>query len=559
MFKLVISDDEGKTTVVPLVRDEVSIGRKEGNTIRLTERNVSRRHARLRKANGVYVIEDLNSYNGVKINGCRIEGERPLTEGDQIAIGDYTLALKSDAGAGVEAPAASAAAGAAPIPPARLVMLTPPAPGAEFALTRSGMRIGRAEDLDVWINHRSISREHAEVRLEGDLIKVVDLGSANGVRLNGEDVREATLSSGDVLELGQVRFRYVSAGEAYVFEADRTVQMDALQLPDEPTNGRVPLIAAAVIVLVAIGVGAAIALSGGESPPDDGDAVSFAEPAPGTAPPDPQPPSATESPVDPSAAAIPLVERCRQALEGGDFEGAQAAASRALELAPNHEAATECARDAQAAAQLQATFDRGVEALEAERYDEAYFAFEELPEDSPLRSRPEVQLARDRFAGFSLERARESLDRGDRGMAISYANNVLAVSDLPQHLESAASEILRRARGTSGGGRPRGRRAGRNGGGAMTMDEVRASSSPSPMESPMAASVDPRTVMRDCSYNQRCVAQRLAGRANTPAAMGVLIEAYKAIGDSGAARRTMQQLIRRFPNSRQANQYRRQL
>ena len=93
----------------------------------------------------------------------------------------------------------------------------------------------------------------------------------------------------------------------------------------------------------------------------------------------------------------------------------------------------------------------------------------------------------------------------------------------------------------------------------MTMDEVRASSSPSPMESPMAASVDPRTVMRDCSYNQRCVAQRLAGRANTPAAMGVLIEAYKAIGDSGAARRTMQQLIRRFPNSRQANQYRRQL
>ena len=39
MFKLVIQDDEGKTTVVPLIRDEITIGRKEGNTIRLTVEN----------------------------------------------------------------------------------------------------------------------------------------------------------------------------------------------------------------------------------------------------------------------------------------------------------------------------------------------------------------------------------------------------------------------------------------------------------------------------------------------------------------------------------------
>ena len=60
MFKLVIQDDEGKTTVVPLIRDEITIGRKEGNTIRLTERNVSRRHARIvrshRGADGGYQL-----------------------------------------------------------------------------------------------------------------------------------------------------------------------------------------------------------------------------------------------------------------------------------------------------------------------------------------------------------------------------------------------------------------------------------------------------------------------------------------------------------------------
>jgi len=47
MHKLIIEDDEGKAVVVPLIREEISIGRQEGNTIRLTERNVSRRHARL--------------------------------------------------------------------------------------------------------------------------------------------------------------------------------------------------------------------------------------------------------------------------------------------------------------------------------------------------------------------------------------------------------------------------------------------------------------------------------------------------------------------------------
>ena len=56
MYKLIIEDDEGKTTVVPLIRDEITIGRKEGNTIRLTERNVSRKHAKLIKNNGAIFI-----------------------------------------------------------------------------------------------------------------------------------------------------------------------------------------------------------------------------------------------------------------------------------------------------------------------------------------------------------------------------------------------------------------------------------------------------------------------------------------------------------------------
>src|SRR5207248_3520174 len=96
MYKLIIEDDEGKTTVVPLIRDEITIGRKEGNTIRLTERNVSRRHARILRNNGEVQIEDLGSYNGIRVNNARIAERVSLRVSDQVQIGDYKLYLKAE-------------------------------------------------------------------------------------------------------------------------------------------------------------------------------------------------------------------------------------------------------------------------------------------------------------------------------------------------------------------------------------------------------------------------------------------------------------------------------
>src|SRR5690242_1976040 len=98
-MKLIIEDDEGRKTVVPFVREEITIGRQEGNTIRLTERNVSRRHARLLRQNGHVVVEDLGSYNGIKINGERIQGQTAINDGDLIQIGDYDLAIQTEAAA----------------------------------------------------------------------------------------------------------------------------------------------------------------------------------------------------------------------------------------------------------------------------------------------------------------------------------------------------------------------------------------------------------------------------------------------------------------------------
>ena len=109
--RLIIEDDEGTTTVVPLGGDAITIGRQQGNTIQLTEKNVSRRHARLfpEPDDDAWFIEDLGSYNGVKINGEAVDARTELKEGDVVQIGDYNLTLTENADKTVVSPAPTAA------------------------------------------------------------------------------------------------------------------------------------------------------------------------------------------------------------------------------------------------------------------------------------------------------------------------------------------------------------------------------------------------------------------------------------------------------------------
>lgn len=95
-LRLIIEDDEGATTIVPLGEEAITIGRQQGNTIQLTEKNVSRTHARLFPDSEAWMIEDLNSYNGIKVNDKAVEGRMRLVEGDIVQIGDYHLAITED-------------------------------------------------------------------------------------------------------------------------------------------------------------------------------------------------------------------------------------------------------------------------------------------------------------------------------------------------------------------------------------------------------------------------------------------------------------------------------
>jgi len=321
MFKLVIQDDEGKTTVVPLIRDEITIGRKEGNTIRLTERNVSRRHARILRNNGEVHIEDLGSYNGIRVNNARIAERVSLRVSDQVQIGDYKLYLKAEgleqvdeartmpverveSPPQVEALGTLPPGGTAPLPVAttppppvaagtppqmvgtpgrtmvaisdtdptvrsigpataaavaaltapggygKLVVLSSNFAGKEFELSRPQMIIGRTDENDIVINHRSISRNHAKLVREPETSRytISDLQSSNGVRVNGQDYGKVELRRGDVVDLGHVRLRFVEAGEDFVFARDAVIT----DVPETGTKrGMMVAILAAIVVIVA--------------------------------------------------------------------------------------------------------------------------------------------------------------------------------------------------------------------------------------------------------------------------------------------------------------------
>lgn len=346
-FKLVIQDDEGKTTVVPLLRDEITIGRKEGNTIRLTERNVSRRHARILRNNGEVHIEDLGSYNGIRVNNARIAERVSLRVSDQVQIGDYKLFLKADGHEQADAngmtqpldrtepegvrvqpvpmaaavsppdalavtpaatqphPAVSALAPTAPAPqivgspnrtmvalpdgeartigPAtqeaidalkrttgygKLVVLSSNFAGKEFELSRPQMIIGRTDENDIVINHRSISRNHAKVVREPETSRytISDLQSSNGVRVNGQDYGKVELRRGDVVDLGHVRLRFVDAGEDFVFARDAVIT----DVPEAGGKRGLLMAIIAAVLVVAAGVVVYTMHASSDKPSKDG-------------------------------------------------------------------------------------------------------------------------------------------------------------------------------------------------------------------------------------------------------------------------------------------------
>src|ERR1017187_437250 len=136
MFTTIISEKGGAERRESFDKNEINVGRVQGNDLMLPIGTVSKHHARLLYRDGRFIVTDLKSTNGTYVNGRKIAQATIVREGDKIYIGDFVIRLETPAvGATAEPEAASEDAsrtldrGAirAPGPPA-LPVQEPPAP-----------------------------------------------------------------------------------------------------------------------------------------------------------------------------------------------------------------------------------------------------------------------------------------------------------------------------------------------------------------------------------------------------------------------------------------------
>jgi ABC transport system ATP-binding/permease protein len=499
MHKLTIEDDEGKTVVVPLIRDEITVGRQEGNSIRLTERNISRRHARFFRQNGTLFVEDLGSFNGIKVNGGRVVAPTSLKDGDLVIIGDYKLTVRADrpvatrlygaatpftappGTAAIPAPPLSGTAAlpsggalgaqtrAAPVPstapppeaaldaaptipvrtlaeqalapgqapglaPARLVVITTNLAGTEFVLDRPSLVIGRTPENDIVLNHKSISRHHAKVIRDGDKYIVVDLESANGVRVNGSEFERVELKSGDTLELGHVRLRFTSGADYVDFD-----------IGEAGRSRRRLVFGAAGGAVVIAGFALAFAMRGGEvaAPEPVKAPVATAPVSAGSPDPSPAPMPPVAAPNS-GASGSPegLIAQAKAAKAKENWDGALEAIKGALDLAPLSQEAVTLREVIESEQEASQRFTKIKEAAKANNHEEVLNLFGGIAESSIYRPRALSlrRTAQKQVITLRLAEANKFATRGECSQAKAEADRVLALE--PEH-DGARSAIER--------------------------------------------------------------------------------------------------------------------
>lgn len=88
--------------------------------------------------------------------------------------------------------------------PAQLMALTD---GPSILLDKPILLMGRHPECDIQLNSRKVSRRHCCIAQVHDYLVVRDLGSTNGIRINGNRVLEGKLNAGDELTIGNFKYQ----------------------------------------------------------------------------------------------------------------------------------------------------------------------------------------------------------------------------------------------------------------------------------------------------------------------------------------------------------------
>jgi pilus assembly protein CpaF len=135
MFTIIINEKGGTERRESFDKNEINVGRVQGNDLMLPKGNVSKHHARLLYRDGRFIVTDLKSTNGTYVNGRKISQATIVREGDKIYVGDFVLRLETSA-----AVAADESLGRTPSRPKTAPREPPPPPPLPPVPTREPTR-----------------------------------------------------------------------------------------------------------------------------------------------------------------------------------------------------------------------------------------------------------------------------------------------------------------------------------------------------------------------------------------------------------------------------------
>jgi pSer/pThr/pTyr-binding forkhead associated (FHA) protein len=244
----------------------VRIGRGDDNEIVLSDVGVSRKHAQVRIARNEVVVQDLGSGNGCYHDGKKFDA-LTVRHGDEIVIDPFVLEfrIRKSGSAAPSPPAVKAGARLDVLVGAGMV-------GSSYPIPTRGLTIGRSEDRDVVIPDPAASRHHCSVLHQNGEYLLRDMGSANGVFVGANRVRDHVLQDGEVLRIGNTEMRFVRGeaanGESTTQFMSSAVVQQALHPTRSPTvvrgaprRGISPVILA-IVALVVLAILGLLALGG---------------------------------------------------------------------------------------------------------------------------------------------------------------------------------------------------------------------------------------------------------------------------------------------------------
>ena len=214
LAKLVLSLPKGGKREFVLPNTTVTLGRETTNDILLYDPKVSRVHTRIDFSGKNYILIDLGSANGSRVNGSRVK-QAVLKPGDEIQLGDSTLRfeLAAEVSEAEVTKIISETELETMLTTATMEMQLNDNNTPRIAVHQTGktwevpflssqLMIGRAAGSDILIDDPKVSRQHACVERRGESFFIRDLGSSNGTFLGPQKIEEYKLQDSDTVRIG---------------------------------------------------------------------------------------------------------------------------------------------------------------------------------------------------------------------------------------------------------------------------------------------------------------------------------------------------------------------